>query len=454
MTEWIRRLRRSQVGALAGDSFYVAIWQGSASIADLAQVALVAHLLGLSEYGRLALVVACVAVVGEFFKLRVGYAATAFGAEAIRGDSHRAAGVFQLTFLVDLVSGIAGFLVVLALAPLVGSDLTGGGGNEHLLVIAALGLIASSPDMTFTSILRLLDRFRLVALYSAVIELGRVVLVLVGLLVFESLTAVVVAVVLGKLVRGVASALVAGRVFHRAHPEARLTRRAMNRIPPQERREMYRMMMHTNFVGYGRLAQVHLPTLLLGGLVGTRETGIYKLGLSAAAPVGRLADPASAALMPRFSRLWADHRLSDVRRLIRQVSLISIPTMLVALAVLLPLREPILELLGAGESVADAAGVLIVAATAQALYGAVFWNRTLLFAARRAGIVSAVVCSAAAVQIALVLALVPSEGAIGAAWAMLASQLVVNVCLSIAALRTLRREERRVAAATPVQASA
>ena len=436
-----RRLRRTEIGGLGADAFYVAIWQGSTSAADLVQVALIANMLGLSEYGRYALVVACVAVVGEFFKLRVGYAATSFGTEAMANDKRRAVGVFQLTFLTDLASGVTGFVVIAILAPLVGASLIGGESSEALLIIGAFGLIASSPDMTFTSILRIMDRFRLVALYSAAIEAGRVALVLGGLLLFDSLVAVVAAVVIGKLARGVASAWVATTVFHRSSGEVRLSRPSIDRIPSDSRSRMYRMMMHTNFVGYGRLAQVQLPTILLGSLVGAKETGIYKLGLAVAGIIGKLADPASAALMPRFSRLWTDEKVGAMRRLIRQTSLISVPTMVVALAVIIPLREPILELLGGGDSTGEAATVLVITAAAQGLYGAVFWNRTLLFAAQRAGVVSAAVCGAAALQILAVVLLVPEYGAVGAAWAMLGSQIVVHIVLTTFALRTLREAE-------------
>jgi hypothetical protein len=71
----IRRARASELGGLAGDSFYVGIWQGTISVADLVQIALVTHALGLHQYGRLAIVMSFVVLVGQFFDVRGASAA-------------------------------------------------------------------------------------------------------------------------------------------------------------------------------------------------------------------------------------------------------------------------------------------------------------------------------------------------------------------------------------------
>ena len=74
--------RRGELGGLAADSLYVAVWQGATSLADLAQIALIAHVLGLDQYGRFVVVVAFVMLVTQFFDVRVGVAATTLGARA------------------------------------------------------------------------------------------------------------------------------------------------------------------------------------------------------------------------------------------------------------------------------------------------------------------------------------------------------------------------------------
>lgn len=444
---FLRRARRSEVAALSGDALYVSVWQGSASAAELVQIALITHLLGLAPYGQYALVLAAVTLVGGIFKVRVSYAAITFGAEALERDVREAAGIFQLTFLVDVLTGLAGFLVVVALAPFVGADVTEGAGTG-LIALAALSLFAVGPDDTCSSVLRLLDRFRLVAIYSAALELVRIALVVIALLVFESIAAVFVAIVVAKLARAVIGVVVGVKVFNGASGGARLTTPSLRHIRSEDRRPMFNMMFHTNFVSYGRVAQTQLPTLLLGGLAGVTETAIYKIGTAAASAVQKVIDPASAALLPRLARYWAAGDMRRVRRLIRNTSLISIPLMLVMVAILVPLRGPILELFGGGEEARAAGPALILGVIGAATYGAVFWHTTVLFTARRVGVVSGTTVVVAALQIGLVVLLVPSGGATGAAVALLAARVVSNAALTALAVRTLRQRESRALVAS------
>jgi O-antigen/teichoic acid export membrane protein len=102
------------------------------------------------------------------------------------------------------------------------------------------------------------------------------------------------------------------------------------------------------------------------------------------------------------------------------------------------LQDPILRLLG-GEEAAESAGtVLILAAIGQAVYGAVFWHTTLLYAARRAAAVSTTTMATALVQIALVALLVPEHGATGAAVALVIGRVSNGAILAVMALQTLR----------------
>ena len=142
---------------------------------DLVQLALITHVLGLDELGRLALVLSFVVLVGQFFDLRIGTAVTTFGARRLAtGDLRGLAGATQFGYLLDATTGILGFAVVAALAPIVGPSLIGDQGTL-LILLYGLTLLASTTNESSVSILRLFDRFRLVAFYSIGLESARVV---------------------------------------------------------------------------------------------------------------------------------------------------------------------------------------------------------------------------------------------------------------------------------------
>src|SRR5207245_2680340 len=121
-------------------------------------------------------------------------------------------------YLVDGVTGIAGFVVVAGLAPFVGPHLVGNGGT-WLIVLYALTLLASTVDESSISILRLLDRFRLIAVYTIGLEVLRVTALVVTLSLWKSLTAVLLVLLAYDVVTGAVNLAAAAVAYQRAAHE-------------------------------------------------------------------------------------------------------------------------------------------------------------------------------------------------------------------------------------------
>jgi len=429
------RWRGTQAGGLTRDSAYVAVYQGATTVADLLQLVVITHVLGLEEYGRLALAMAAVLVIGQLFDLRVGVAATVFGARRLQDDPGRSAGVFQFTYLVDGATGVVGFAIVAALAPLIGPALVGEDGTL-LMLLFAITLLASTVDESSFSILRLFDRFPLIAASNTTLELARIAVVVIAVLTFESLVAVVLATVAVRGLGGVVNTWLAARTFKRVTGGS-LWRPALDQAA-DVRSEMWRMMLHTNVVSYARLAQTHLPTVLIGALASPLQVGSYKVGMGAAVLIAKLGDPAYTAILPRLARLWSDRAYEALRRLIRTVALVSLPALALAALILIVLREPALNLLGGGEAAASAQTVLVLGALAHGVNSGLFWNGGLLFAVGRAAFVSRLSVFATVLQVVLLVPLVAAWGADGAALALLITFVVINLIGTRAALQVLR----------------
>jgi O-antigen/teichoic acid export membrane protein len=435
--ESVAAWRRGEFGGLAGDSFYVAIWQGAVSLADLAQIALITHALGLDEYGRFAVAVAFVTLVAKIFDVRVGVAATMFGARELGRDSRRAAGVFQLSYLIDLITGVVGFAVVAALSLAVGPGLVGEQGSL-LIVLYAAALLASTVEDSSVAVLRLCDRFRLVAACAVPLEAARVGMIAGAFLISKGLLAVMVALIVQKALATVVQVGAAAWAFRAEADRPLLRDRAIGAVGDL-RRQVIRTVFHTNVVSYARLAQSQLPTVVLGAISGPLQAGLYKIGMAAAAAIGRLADPAYIALLPRVSRLLAAGRRLAVRSLVERASLVSVPAMAAALAALIVLRGPVLDLLG-GSGSADAAPVLIMGGIAYAINGAAFWNVGVLFAAGRSRAVAWIAVAGAAVQLLLLVPLVlVLDDATGAALSFLCSLTLTNLAATLLALHAIRQ---------------
>ncbi len=430
----LARLRSGELGGLAGDSFYTAIWLGAVSVADLIQIALVTHTLGLEEFGRLALVMSVVVLIGQFFDVRVGTAETSFGAGRIAAHDWRGvAGVFRFGYGIDGVTGVVGFAVVALAAPLVGPWLIGENGMQWVLLFG-LTLLASTLDDSSATLLRLLGRFRLLAFYMSGMEVIRVMAVALALLIDRGITAVLIALVLYDILGGIVNLLVARRVFYRTTGQPLLGRSYEGF---SERRAMVLTVFHTNVVSYARIAQVQLPTLLLGALTTPTQVGLYKVGASAGSIVGRVADPVYASTLPRLSRLLALHKRDDIVRLLRHATPIAAVVVGGTLVLLIVFASPILRLIG-GAGAVEAKPVLVLVGVGYAVNAVLFWNTPLLFASGRSGTVSVIAIVSAVLQIALLVPLAVAFDATGAAIAMCVSLVASNLVAGFFALRALR----------------
>lgn len=444
MTEKSKELR-----GLARDAVAGGVWQGSVSVADLVQIALITHFLGLAQFGKFALAVALVTLVVKIFDVRVAPVVVAFGARKAREDMRSAAGVFQFGYVVDGATGIAAFAVVAMLAPFAGPALVGSGGTL-LVLLYALSLLASTLDDSSLSVLRLLDRFGLMAASGVVLELLRVGLVAGAIVLFGDLASVVGALIVYQVIGAFVRLAAAGHAFRRAGNGLRLFRPALATVR-DERRAMLRMLVHTNVVSYARLVQTQLPTLLVGAVAGAASTGLYKIGMAAAALLGRLADPLYLAVLPRVARLWSAGRRDEIRRLLTSATTLAAAGMVIAGALLVLFRQPVVHALGGGEDAAGATSILVLAAVAFAINGTLFWNVPLLYAMGKPGTMTRVALLGLAVQLGLLAVLVPPFEATGAAVAFLVSTVLTNLAATLAALRTLApRTPRLGAAAEPV----
>jgi O-antigen/teichoic acid export membrane protein len=186
------------------------------------------------------------------------------------------------------------------------------------------------------------------------------------------------------------------------------------------------------------VAQTQLPTVVVGAVAGATQAGVYKVGMAAAVLVGRLADPAYVALLPRLSRLWSGGRRDEIRRLVEGLSTVAVPAVAMVAVALILLRAPVLSALGGAEAAADAGPVLIFGTLAHAVNAALLWNIPALYAAGRAHVVSRLAIAAAAVQVLALLPLVDAYGAAGAALSLLLSMLVLNLAATLQALSVLR----------------
>jgi O-antigen/teichoic acid export membrane protein len=425
----------SETRGLARDSFLLELASAASTIALIGQLAMITHSLGLQAYGIFALVVSVVSLVSRFFDAPVAYTSIAFGADKVDTNPRMLAGVFQFGYLVSLVTGTAGFLTVVAVAPFVGPRLIGEDG-PLLLILFAITLVMSTVDVASLSLLRVLDRFDVTLWYTIAREVSRLALVGGALVLFHSVLAVVVALVIHDALTA-AMGVVLAAVFLRRRSGVSIFQPSLSYVSGLRRR-MLGMIFHTNVVSYGRLVETQAPTLLLGAFAGPEQVAILKIGQAAGSALARVTDPAWQALIPRAARLWSKGALTELRKMLLHATYLSVPIMAVIAAVVIAFRDTILGII-AGPEALQATTVLILACLAQVINGGIFWNLPLLYACKRAKTAARIYLVTLAILAPTLVIFTREWGATGAAIALLMSTALVNGAATFLAVRLIRQ---------------
>ena len=202
-------------------------------------------------------------------------------------------------------------------------------------------------------------------------------------------------------IRGLANVLLAKHAFARATGGVKLFEPSIEQAR-DEKREMFSTLVHTNVASYGRLAMTQLPTVLLGVISTVTQVGIYKVGMAVGAAVGRLADPAMSAILPRIARLWATLQIDELKRLLYNGTRVAVGVIGPAALAVIAFREPIIQLITGDATVSGTVAILVIATVGYAINGILFWNGPLLFATGRAKWVAAMWLLGGALQVALI----------------------------------------------------
>ena len=399
------------------------------------QIALITHLLGLYEYGVFVIVVSTVDVVARLFDFQVGQMTTAFAADSLRTDERRTIGIAQFSYLIDISAGVVGFLMIVAIAPFAAEHLLEGE-SWWLFVLYALIMLATTTETTSIALLQLSGRFGGILRLTVIREIMRLTFVLVALLVFDTIASVIIGLVVMEAVMAVLWTFAANGAMREQTGGLGLTHRCLA-ATRGKRKEMARMVLHTNVISYIKVLAAQAPTLLVGAMRTPADAGLFKIGTSVAAIVGKPADPAWAAVLPRLAKLRAAGRPTEMRALIRQASLGAFLLISAMGLVAVVFREPLLRIVG-GTAALAAGTVLTLSVLARIVNGTLFWNSPLLYALKRASTASRIFVAVSVVFVPVLVVFVDRWGANGAAGALLFWNVVVNTGLTIAALRAMR----------------
>lgn len=417
----LRRLARNTGWLLGG--------KAANAVLSLAVLAVAARALGPEGLGRLVLLQSLVQFTAEVAKFQSWQGVVRYGTLALggKGDLGR---LVAFSLVLDGASALAGLAFLVLAGPMLAARL--GWPDEVAALVPLYGTaVVFLVAGTATGLLRLFDRFDLLATQSALGNLIRLAGALIAWAAGAGFEAFALAWWLAAAGAGAMPFPAAFRRLAAAGARLRSPRGVRAAHPG-----ILRFFLLTSANSIIALAPGHLATLIVGSLLGPAAAGLFRVARQIADAAAKPAEYLAQALYPEAARLSAGEDRARLRRMLGRVGLVVAPLAAVAVAVLAGWGDALLGLV-AGPDFAAAAPLLALLAVAAAPVMAAVPLEPVLIALGRAGAVVAAKGAAAALHVGLLAALAGTAGLVAAGWAAIGAAALGLGLLVAVAVRTI-----------------
>jgi O-antigen/teichoic acid export membrane protein len=414
----------------------------SAALAAVEPIAL-ARILGVSDFGLLALIVAYVDFLNRFFDVRVWETATKYiGTFWGKRDYERTRSMVKLSYMVDISTGILAFGIAVLTANIANKFFIHSPKAYTLILIYSISLLIDTANSTSDSILRVFNKFKKIAFISSVQTFVRVALVclvlLVGLGIEGVLSIYVAASFFGFAIRFWAVSQTLNEFKLDGWWKAKLG------LIRDQWKEIAWFLGNTSFTGTLKMGNENfLGILALGYFSGKDAAAYYKIARSAIKLMTRFSDPLHQAIYPELVSIPKSEGFTAFMNLIRY-SLKTLLKFTVPLSVIiLLLPEQIINIFF-GKGYVAASNTFRVITVAALISLLTFWINSALLAIGKPGLRTVLDIITTTTYVGLLIVLVPRFSYLGAGFAFLGYAIIKSSMALIFLRDSIRSEEKRI----------
>ncbi|HEX9014212.1 MAG TPA: oligosaccharide flippase family protein [Anaerolineaceae bacterium] len=428
-------------------------------------VILTSRLLGVASFGALGAITGFVTGINRLLSFRMSDVVVRYMGEYMaRKEYDRAAALVKAAGMLEGLTSIAAFGVLVLLAPLGAQYIIKDPGVTPLILLYGLSILGNITTETATGVLQVTNHYRSQALINLIQTVIVAAIITAAFFTHTGLAMVVTAYLIGKIILGLMPIAVAlyhmGKLFGQ-----RWWRADLHLLPP--RRELVRFALSTNFSGTVNLIVRDSEVLWISYFLNTTFAGYYKAALTLIQLVVMPITPFVNTTYPELNRAIVLRQWERLRSLIRRITTIAGAwTGFAALGLILLGRQVIFTpwsffgqpvlLFGKAfspfkPSFMPAYPALLILLIGFGMANILFWNRSLCLALGLPDYPLKVYVWGAAAKVALAFLLVPAAGDNGylVEAGLLSGFFVVTVGLTV--WRGLS-EVRRISALEPVGA--
>ncbi len=407
----------------------------------LASLAVTARGLGPELFGILVLVHTYAKLIGGLTKFQSWQAVIRYGAAALeRGAPAELQGLIKFTVLLDLVSAVIGVAIAMILAPVIGPWFGLDDDTVNLAMIYS-ALILFTAKATPTGILRLFDRFKLIAIQTTFSPAASLAGATIAWSMGGGLEAFLVVWFVAGAVDGLSLSVLGWREVARQGLLRGMDLSLADLTAPHS--GIWKFVWSANIYTSLNAASSHLVTLGVGWLLGPSAAGLFKIASQFASVLVVPATLLRRSIYPELAKLTAAGGAGGgaraVRKIVARAGAVAGSVAVVAVVVLALIGEPLISLT-VGHAYLGAYGVLVVlaAATAISIFGVAL--DPVFFAMGRPDVMLRVSVIIAALNLVLVFLFAAEWGLVGVGWASLVSTAVgIGVLIMLALGRLAKR---------------
>jgi O-antigen/teichoic acid export membrane protein len=285
--------------SLLKNTSYLALSKGVAAIAGIATLAFAGRGLGLVQFGLLVLIHSYAQAASGLSKFQSWQLVVRYGGRALDGGDapdFRVATSFALGL--DIASGLVGFVIALALLPLIGNWF---GIPDRYIGLAMIycTLLPTMGSATPVGVLRVLDRFDLLSWQGTTYPIARAILAGIAWASDAPLEAYVAIWYVTDLGGDLYLWFLAWRELKRRE----LLHGLRPTLKPVQLPNAWRFAIHVNLTTSLEAAWGPIARLIVGGLVGPAAAALYRVAASLADAAKKPADLLNRAYYPQVVRM-------------------------------------------------------------------------------------------------------------------------------------------------------
>lgn len=394
------------------------------------QSILAASLLGSSQLGLITLAISSVTTINQIFSFRMGEFVIRFFTKAKEehGLEHAKA-IIKSSILIESITSILAFIFLILIAP-VAAPLFATKFDPALLTpliqLFGISILANLFTETANGVLRVTNHFKTQAAIGLIQSLLTFSIILLAFIFKWGFLVILLAYLVGKIFIGVSPMLMALRVMPREFGSDWWKTRISILTSVKE---MTRFVVSTNLSGTIKQLSNESEPLWIGFFIDEGAVGLYKVAMSVANLLTIPITPIIQTAFPEITRSVVTKKWRQLRKLLRQITLIASIWTVPATLFLVIFGKWILKTLYHPEFL-PAYLPMVILLVGYAITNIYFWNRSLLLSFGKANVPLLVLAVGGIMKMALAFVVVPVYGINGEA-ALLSGYFILTTGVMI-----------------------